>query len=149
MAKQSGTAAFLLVLTQTQKKQETLALKVQKADAFVQQENAQAKSLDEYLQAYLQEYQHKIREQRLCTASDLSRYRGFCGQLQNALIQQQEKVVLAESHLAKLRQSLMQLQHKISVLQNLIKEREQQLSAADEKKLQKTIDELSARSYFS
>jgi flagellar export protein FliJ len=145
MANTSGTAAFLLVLTQTQKTQEKLALKVQKADAFVQQEHAQAKSLEEYLQ----EYQHKIREQRLCTASDLSRYRSFCGQLQSALIQQQEKVVLAESHLTKLRQSLMQQQHKISVLKKLINEREHQLSSADEKKLQKTIDELSARSYFS
>jgi flagellar export protein FliJ len=112
---------------------------------FVQQEITQAKSLGEYLQ----EYQHKIREQRQCTASDFSRYRNFCSQLQHALLQQEEKVILAEAHLAKLRQSLMQLQHKISVLQNLIKEREQQMSAADEKKLQKTIDELSARSYFS
>ena len=145
MTKKSGTAAFLLVLTQTQKKQEKLALKVQQADMFVQQEVTQAKSLGEYLQ----EYQHKIREQRQCTASDFSRYRNFCSQLQHALLQQEEKVILAEAHLAKLRQSLMQLQHKISVLQNLIKEREQQMSAADEKKLQKTIDELSARSYFS
>ena len=43
----------------------------------------------------------------------------------------------------------MQQQHKISVLQKMIKQREQQLNAADEKKLQKTIDELSSRAYSS
>ena len=145
MPKPSGTAAFILVLNQTQKTQEALASKVQKATIFVQHERDQANSLEDYLQ----EYQHKIREQRQCSASDLSRYRSFCGQLQSALIQQQEKVVLAESHLTKLRKSLMQQQHKISVLENLIKERQQQLNAADEKKLQKTIDELSSRSSFS
>jgi flagellar export protein FliJ len=145
MNKKTGTAAFLLVLNQTQKTQEKLALKVLKADEFVQQERNQAKDLDEYLQ----EYQRKIREQHQCTVADLQRYRSFCGQLQHALIQQQEKVTLAESHLVTLRQSLMQQQHKISVLQKMIKQREQQLNDADEKKLQKTIDELSSRAYSS
>ena len=56
---------------------------------------------------------------------------------------------LAEAHLAKLRQSLMQQQHKISVLQDLISKREQEIDAEDEKKLQKNIDELSARTHFS
>jgi len=145
VSQSSGTAAFLLVLTQTKKTQEKLALQVQKADAFVQQENEQAKNLA----IYLQDYQHKIREQHHCSAPDLLRYRSFCGQLQNALIQQEEKVSLAETHLAKLRQSLMQQQHKISVLQDLISKREQEIDAADEKKLQKNIDELSTRTHFS
>lgn len=145
MAKQSATASLLLVLDQAKNAQDTIARKVQKASEFVQQEKQQEKSLSEYLQ----EYQGKIREQRQCSVSEVNRYRSFCSQLEKALMQQQEKVLLAETHLLSLRQSLMQQQHRITVLDELIKKKQQHIDIADEKKLQKLIDELSSRQYTS
>jgi len=142
---QSSTAPLLLVLQQAKKIQESMAKKVHAANAFIQQEQVQAKNLDDYLN----EYQKKIRGQHKCTVSETMRKRGFCAQLESALEQQREKVRLAESHLTLLRHSLMQQQHKIAVLEDLIKKKQQHVSVVDEKKLQALVDELSARQYIT
>jgi len=140
---QSSTASLTLVLQQAKNLQDSIAKKVQAANIFLLQEKAQAENLDDYLK----EYQKKIRGQHTCTVGETKRYRSFCAQLESALVQQQEKVCLTESHLVELRHSLMQQQHKMGVLEDLIKKRQQHIDAGDEKKLQKLVDELSARQY--
>jgi flagellar FliJ protein len=140
---QSSTASLTLVLQQAKNLQNSIAKKVQAANVFLLQEKAQAENLDDYLK----EYQEKIRGQHTCTVGETKRYRSFCAQLESALVQQQGKVNLAEAHLVQLRHSLMQQQHKMGVLKELIKKRQQHIDVIDEKKIQKLVDELSARRY--
>lgn len=134
-----------LVLEQALRHQESIAKKVQVATTFIEQERLQTQNLNHYLD----EYQTKIRQQRQCTAVESMRYRSFCAQLETAIIQQEEKVVLAERRLAELRQELIQEQHKITVLKEMIEKKHVEVAAADEKQQQKLIDELSTRQYLN
>ncbi|MGS2717548.1 flagellar export protein FliJ [Eionea flava] len=138
------TASLDLVLQQATQRQDSVAKKVRAASLFVEQEIQQTQNLTNYLG----EYQEKIRLQKHCSAIESIRYRSFCAQLQTAIVQQQEKVQFAEARLAELRQELVEQQHKISVLQDMIEKKHQNSAAVDEKKLQKLIDELSARQHI-
>lgn len=137
------TASLDVVLQQATQHQDSIAKKTRAASLFVEQENQQTQNLMDYLG----EYQEKIRQQTHCTAIESMRYRSFCAQLQTAIVQQQEKVHFAEIRLAELRQELVMQQQKISVLQDMIEKKHQDAAAVDEKKLQKLIDELSARQH--
>lgn len=132
---------LLLVLEQANEEQRIIGEKLQKLLDYISHEQAQYDTLSSYQDDYTQ----KIKQQQHCSATEVNRYRVFYAQLNTALDNQKEKTVLAESQLVNLRQSLSIQQHKISVLTELIKKKEEKIAFDEEKKLQKLVDELSAR----
>lgn len=133
--------SLMLVLDKTQEEQNKIAKKLMSMQLFVEGEKQQEQSLKDYLQGYVV----KIQEQKHCRIDEVNRYRSFCTQLEQAIEQQAEKIRLAEEQLATLRQSSMEKQYKMTVLQQLIDKKQSLIEQQDEKSLQKTIDELVSR----
>ncbi len=130
-----------LVLRKANNDHEAIAKKIKNLLAFIEHESSQYDMLLEYQQ----EYRDKIHNQKAISVTDINRYRSFYAKLETALSQQKEKIDLAQSRLNELRQTLLIQQHKVDTLKDLIRKKENQIAINEEKKLQKTIDELSAR----
>jgi flagellar export protein FliJ len=103
------------------------------------------KSQELVLRRYQQEYIEKIRDQQNVSISELNRYRSFCYQLEQALIQQQQKIALAEKQVQEFRKTLVKQQHRNQVLIKIIEKQALQQQLVDAKKQQIIIDELSLR----
>ena len=134
-----------LVLNKAQEEQRATGKKVVTMQVFIDAEKQQEQSLRDYQQDYLQ----KIRDQKNVSVSEIHRYRGFCYQLEQALLQQQEKIHLAEQHVEELQQVLIKQQHKMNVLDELIKKHQLATQQKDDKLLQKISDELASRRFIT
>jgi flagellar FliJ protein len=133
-----------LVLNKAQEEQRATGKKVVSMQVFIDAEKQQEQSLRDYQQDYLQ----KIRDQKNVSVSEIHRYRGFCYQLEQALLQQQEKIHFAEQHVEELQQVLIKQQHKMNVLEELIKKHQLATQQKDDKLLQKISDELASRRFI-
>ncbi len=134
-----------LVLNKAQEEQRATGKKVVTMQVFIDAEKQQEQSLRDYQQDYLQ----KIRDQKNVSVSEIHRYRGFCYQLEQALLQQQEKIHFAEQHVEELQQVLIKQQHKMNVLDELIKKHQLATQQKDDKLLQKISDELASRRFIT
>lgn len=134
-----------LVLNKAQEEQRATGKKVVTMQVFIDAEKQQEQSLRDYQQDYLQ----KIRDQKNVSVSEIHRYRGFCYQLEQALLQQQEKIHFAEQHVEELQQVLIKQQHKMNVLEELIKKHQLATQQKDDKLLQKISDELASRRFIT
>jgi flagellar FliJ protein len=134
-----------LVLNKAQEEQRATGKKVVSMQVFIDAEKQQEQSLRDYQQDYLQ----KIRDQKNVSVSEIHRYRGFCYQLEQALLQQQEKIHFAEQHVEELQQVLIKQQHKMNVLDELIKKHQLATQQKDDKLLQKISDELASRRFIT
>jgi flagellar FliJ protein len=134
-----------LVLNSVQEEQRATGKKVISMQVFIDAEKQQEQSLRDYQHEYLQ----KIRDQKNVSVSEINRYRGFCYQLEQALLQQQEKIQYAEQHIKELQQVLMKQQHKMTVLEELIQKHTVAAQQNDDKLLQKISDELASRRFMT
>ncbi len=130
-----------LVLRKTSEEQNKLAKRLMSMQLFIDAEKQQEQSLKEYLEEYIV----KIQSQKHCRVDEISRYRLFCSKLEKTIIQQHEKIVMAERQLDEIRQASMAIQYKISVLEQMLTKNQYAIEQQEEKRLQKTVDELSAR----
>lgn len=143
MKTRSPEDTLQLVLNKVQEEQRTTGKKVTSMRIFIDAEKQQEQSLRDYQNEYLE----KIRHQKNVSISEINRYRGFCYQLEEALIQQQEKIHFAESHISELQQILMKQQHKMTVLESLIKKHVMTTQQKEDKASQKISDELATRRF--
>ena len=131
-----------LVLDKTENEEQLMTERLEKAQAFIQQERQQLQQLQEYSE----EYACKIQQQQTgWSAAQMGHYRSFLQQLHTAVNTQKVKVATAEENTSHLRQQLMACRHKISVLSELIVEQKKNLQLEKDKVLQKELDELAIR----
>lgn len=131
-----------LVLEKTQMEEKTMAERLEKAQQLIRQEQQQLEQLEDYRAEYVQKIQQ---QQPDWSASKISHYRSFLQQLTHAAKAQQDKIAIAESSTAQLRQQLMVYRHKMSVLSELIEEQRRNQQQLQDKMLQKELDELALR----
>lgn len=140
-----GRDPLQLVLNKVEQEQQSTSKKLQRMRIFIDGERSQEQALRDYQQEYLQ----KIRDQRSLHIDELNRYRGFCYQLEQALEQQQEKINLAEKQAEVLQKTLMQQQHRIKILKEVIEKQRLLQQLSDDKQQQKLMDDLALRRLFS
>lgn len=130
--------AIVLALQQAEMHRDTLAKQLQEATQLLNSERSQVVDL----QGYKQEYINEISLQKDCSITLISRYRTFCHQLEELIVQQQHKVSAIEEKIKELNQLVYSQQYKISVLQKRHDENQKQIALLEEKTQQKLIDEL-------
>lgn len=135
-----------LVKEQVEREQQKLSEKFEKAVNYVHAERKQLQQLKEYEQGYLERIKT---EQSLWSADNTSRYRQFCHQLSQTIVEQQLRLDQAERHLEIMRTELCQQQQKINVLSDVIARQNQATALAEGLIIQKELDDFATRQYFS
>ncbi len=138
------TQQLELVKDQAEQKQRELAENFEKAVNFVQGERKQLLQLQDYETDYLEKIKQ---EQGAWTAETTGRYRNFCHQLSQAIVEQSGKLTEAEKQLDKMRKTLCEQQQKINVLDDLIEREHLQAAHVQNHLQQKEMDEHSTRLY--
>lgn len=111
----------------------------------------QLKQAEEQLQelnVYLNDYQMKLTSnnaQGAIGSGQVQNIISFINQLKNAVEQQKQQINLISSQCDQAKQAYLTAHSKVKALKKLIEKFEQQFSAAEEKQLQKLMDEFSAR----
>ena len=139
------TNQLQLVKEQEEKKQRQLGQHVEKALAFVQKERQQLLQLQDYENDYLAKIQQ---EQHAWSADNSIRYRHFCLQLAQTIEVQKDKLTTAEQQLESMRQALSRQQQRLNVLADLIEKNKLETAYMYDKRVQKEMDDLSARQYY-
>lgn len=132
----------LVVKMAKEKEQQTLAQWGQ-----CQQDLKQAKLQLEELEQYLHDYQMKLTSQNTgsIASGQIQNVISFINQLKSASEQQNQQIQLLSRHCDFAKQQYLTAHSKVKGLQKLIEKIESQFSAAEEKQLQKLMDEFSAR----
>ena len=116
----------------------------------LQQQLAEESEKVTQLQGYLGEYQQNLTTQSAGTSGIISGGQvqnliSFIDQLKSAIDQQNMQMNLMQQRVDQARDVYLKSRAKVEALQKLINKRQQQLSAAEEKQLQKLMDEAASR----
>ncbi len=103
------------------------------------------------LDDYLSEYQNNLRQQQASGAQVIALLRGqeFMTRLQDARLQQQQQINLSEQMLAKATALWRAANARYKAMESLIERSVQQEQQAEDKQLQREIDELVQHQYSS
>ena len=133
-----------LVKDQAEEKQRQLSDRYQQALEFVQNERQQLVQLQDYEADYMQRIKQTETQWSIQTTSP---YRHFSYQLSQTIQEQSAKIDDAEQHLDKMRNELQQQQHRIQILDDIIRREEVANAHLQNQLIQKEMDEYSTRLY--
>ena len=131
-----------VVLTLAQRQEDAAAQRIGQWREQMQQEQQQLSQLQEYCSQYQQEYTGK---RSSIFAHQLINYSAFIGRLGDLVQEQQVKLLRMQANLERLQGQWQTCYQKRKSIQDLIERFEREESALLERRLQKELDELSAR----
>ena len=124
------------------RERQEVAEQYEQANQALSNEKHQLQQLRDYENQYNSDITtHKGQQ----SADNISRYRNFYHQIGSLVIEQEQKMVQAESYTNTLRELLFQYKKKLELIEKLSDKKNHQAALEDDKRLQKEIDELMSR----
>jgi flagellar FliJ protein len=134
---------LLLLLEKERRKRDEAQAAVRGANANLEQQQAQGEGLATYRVEYCAKW--STRFQQGSSMEILRSYHGFMARLEQAIAQQQAVIAHAQRGVDAARERLVEREIRVATVERLIERRRELLARVEDRREQKTLDEMAAR----